>query len=178
LRPLLSRQDQSWKYIVAFDGLWFDLSRDHEAIWLALETRGPIAKASPESVPLNVWNPHGGRVLDSLPKGQKCNAGYLISSPLTAIRKKFSVAEDNGDRRLVIHANPARVVWIDRFKLFVMRISSYSADLAPLDFCLFGDVKSSSYSNHSKREKNFSAQFNRFFAVSIQRCYNRVFRTG
>jgi hypothetical protein len=52
-----------------------------------------------------VWNPHGFHVLDCLSKGQKCNAGYLISDSLTAIQEWFSVAKDDGNRRLVIHVD-------------------------------------------------------------------------
>jgi hypothetical protein len=54
------------------------------------------------------WNLHGFHVLDCLPKGQKCDAGYVISNRLPAILETFPVREDDGDRKSVILADNAR----------------------------------------------------------------------
>jgi histone-lysine N-methyltransferase SETMAR len=92
-----------------------------------------------------VWNPHGFRLVDGLPKGQKFNASYYIDNILQSLLESRSTGPGSG---LIIHADNARPHTAQRTLKFCRenRLEMaphlpYSPDLAPSDFFLFGRVK-------------------------------------
>jgi hypothetical protein len=136
-----------------------------------MENRAPIFKASPEFMIRIVWNSHGFHVLDCLPKGQKGNASYFISDILAAIWEKFSVAEDDGDRRLLVHTDHARPhiarlvqTFCDENFIQMALHPPYSADLTHSDFWPFGDVKKQIIGqSFEAREEVFGAELQSVF---------------
>jgi hypothetical protein len=66
----------------------------------------------------------------------------------TAIRENFPLAEDDGNRKLIVHADKARSqaarlvqTCCDESLIQIAPRHPYSGDLSPSDFWLFGDIK-------------------------------------
>jgi hypothetical protein len=91
------------------------------------------------------WNPLIFHLLDALPKGTTFNAGYYrvnIFTELLPLRPQVD------GKRLVIHADNARPHTSRKYRAFsqenrphIIVHPSYSFDLSPSDFFLFGHIK-------------------------------------
>jgi histone-lysine N-methyltransferase SETMAR len=91
------------------------------------------------------WNPLGFSLIMILPKGRTFNAEHDRDNILAALTQLQP--EDDG-RKFVVHADNARAHTTQKYRTFCeengLRLAShpsYSSDLAPSDFFLFGYVK-------------------------------------
>jgi hypothetical protein len=64
--------------------------------------------SSPKLMLTVISKPHGFSVVDCLLKSQQFHANYCISNIRAAIRETFPEAEDDANRRLVIHVSNPR----------------------------------------------------------------------
>jgi hypothetical protein len=92
-----------------------------------------------------VWNPHGFYVIQSLSKEIKCTGRYYLNDILS----QTAALRDVGNcRKMIVHAdnsgpNGAKCVteFMDHNSKKRAPHLSYSPDIAPSDFYLFGYVK-------------------------------------
>jgi hypothetical protein len=91
------------------------------------------------------WNPLGFLLIVALPKWRTFNAEYYRDNILAALTQ---LQPENDGRKLVVHANNARVhiaqkcwTFCEENGLWPPPHPPYSPDLAPFDFFLFGYVK-------------------------------------
>jgi histone-lysine N-methyltransferase SETMAR len=134
---------------VTLDEAWLYFSNQHEQLWLPEDEDPPINARptieSPKTMLTVVWNPHGFHVIKVLPRGCKWTSQYYIDN----IRPEICALHIAGDRnKLVIHVDNVRPYVSTRIKqnmeeqgLRTAPHPSYSPDLAPSDFLLFGYVK-------------------------------------
>jgi hypothetical protein len=95
-----------------------------------------------------VWNLRGFHLIKILEKGCKFNTGYYIAEILEPLSQWRSIEAAGNERKSLVHAENARshTAWLSTQYFHQNRMKSaphppYSHDLAPLDFCLFGNVK-------------------------------------
>jgi hypothetical protein len=73
----------TWHDIVTLDESWFDLSIDHELIWLpagaSVFDRERHMIQSLKLMPTAVWNPHGFHLVDALSKGMKFSGSCYVT---------------------------------------------------------------------------------------------------
>jgi hypothetical protein len=144
-----SVQHQGWKYLVTLDEAWFYFSNQYEQIWLPDQEDLPTIQrqmiGSPKTMLTVAWNPYGVHLVSLLPKGQKWTRQYYIDHILPEI---YALRDATYRQKLVIHADNARPHVTKRVKQYLEDDSlksapypPYSADLAPINFFLFGHVK-------------------------------------
>jgi histone-lysine N-methyltransferase SETMAR len=95
-----------------------------------------------------VWNPRGFHLIKLLEKGRKFNAGYYIAEILEPLSQWCSIEAAGNERKLLVHADNTRphtakllTLCFNENRMKSVPHPSYSPDLAPSDFYLFGDVK-------------------------------------
>jgi histone-lysine N-methyltransferase SETMAR len=95
-----------------------------------------------------VWNPHRLHLIEVLEKGRKFNAGYYIAEILEPLSQWRSIEAAGNERKLLVHADNARphtaklsAQYFNENRMKSAPHPSYSPDLAPSDFHLFGYVK-------------------------------------
>jgi hypothetical protein len=95
-----------------------------------------------------VWNPGGFHLVNILPKGFKFNGSYYVTQILDPLSKWRRIQVGRTNRKLIVHANNARSHTAKVILQFMEQNSvqraphpTYSPDLTPSDFCLFGYVK-------------------------------------
>jgi hypothetical protein len=91
------------------------------------------------------WNPLGFHLVESFPKGRTFNAEYY---PVHILAALIPLRHEADGRKLVLHADNAKTHMAQKCRAFCaengLRLamhSSYSPDLTPSDFVLFGYVK-------------------------------------
>jgi hypothetical protein len=149
LRQLRSIEHHGWQFIITLDDSWFYLSTDQQQIWLCVEEQPPKRQRhtiqDPQTMVTIAWSPLGFHLFDALPKGNTSNAEYYRINILAELLPRRTHVDG---RRLVIHAGNARSHTARKCRAFCQenrpRLAvppSYSLDLAPSDFFLFGYVK-------------------------------------
>jgi hypothetical protein len=95
-----------------------------------------------------VWNPRGFHLIKVLEKGRKSNAGYYIAEILEPLSQWRSIEAAGNARKLLVYANNVRpptaklsAQYFDENRIKSAPYSTYSRNLAPSDFYLFGYVK-------------------------------------
>jgi hypothetical protein len=93
------------------------------------------------------WNPDCGQVIEVLPQRDELNADYSCSSVLTKLLKMARQFRSETRRVLILHADNTRpetakssIEFCAKLDLTVARHPSYSLDLAPSDYFLFGYI--------------------------------------
>jgi histone-lysine N-methyltransferase SETMAR len=91
------------------------------------------------------WNPLGFPLIVAVPKGRSFNAEYYHDNIFAALTQ---LQPENDGEKLVVHADNARAHTAQKCRTFCeengLRLAlhpSYSPDLAPSEFVLFGYVK-------------------------------------
>ena len=152
LRLLEQQERRAWHDMITLDESWFYFCTDHELIWLApgetVPERGGHTIQSPKMMVTIAWNTNGFHVLADLPKGVKFNATYYTTEILPHILEWRRTHGTVSTRKLIVHADNARphtarssTDFLDANGMKRAPHPSYSADLTPSDFYLFGDVK-------------------------------------
>jgi hypothetical protein len=95
-----------------------------------------------------VWNRRGFHLIKALEKGPKFNAGYYIAEILEPLSQRRSIEAAGSDRKLLVHADNARLHTAKLSTQYFTgnRMTSaphppYSPDLAPSVLYLFGYAK-------------------------------------
>jgi hypothetical protein len=95
-----------------------------------------------------VWNPSGFHLINVLLNGCKFNASHYETDILGPVVDWRTVQARESNRKLIIHPDNARLHVATMTQQFLEQNAmkkaphpAYSPDLAPLDFCLFGNVK-------------------------------------
>jgi hypothetical protein len=97
-----------------------------------------------------IWNPRGFHLIKVLDKVRKFNACYYIVEILQSLSQWRSIEAAGNERKLLVHADnarphtavlPTQYFKEDRMKSAHILHTSYSPDLAPLDFYLLRYVK-------------------------------------
>jgi hypothetical protein len=125
---------------------------DHTLIWAHLDVDIPERDrhtVQSQKVMLTiVWNPGGFHLVNVLPKGFKFNASYEGTQIIDPLSKLQRTQVGRTHQKLIMHADNARPHTAKMTSQFTEQNSmqrapypAHSSDLAPSDFCLFGDVK-------------------------------------
>jgi hypothetical protein len=95
-----------------------------------------------------IWNPSGPHLIKVLEKGPKFNAGYHIVEILESLSQWRSIEAASNDRKLLVHADNARLhntklstQYFNGNRMKSAPYPPYSFGLALSDFYLFGYVK-------------------------------------
>jgi hypothetical protein len=120
LLELLSIKHHGWHFVITLDESWFDLSTDHEQIWLSADQELPErAKHTIHDKKIGVtiaWNPLGFQLVDALPRGRGFNAEHYRDNILTEL---IRFRPEAGERYFVIHADNARPHTAQKCRTFV-----------------------------------------------------------
>ena len=152
LKILHSAKHNGWNYFATGDESWFYLSYDYEQMWVASgnePSKREKKMIGSEKVLLSVyWNPNGFLLIDALPKGSKFNADYYINNILIPLTENGTLYPDTNGRRLNLHVDNARphtakksTQTMEYLGLKKVHHPTYSPDIAPSDFFLFGYAK-------------------------------------
>lgn len=162
---------QSWAFFLTGDESWFYFINDFEQQWLQPNekpsTKPKTIISTPKRMLTVFWSPLGFRIVEMLPKGQRFNSEYFISSILQKIVDTQPPPVLNQPKRnVVIHmdnATPHRSLAARDFakknRLNFCPHPAFSPDLAPSDFYLFGKVK------HLLQGKEFESEEELFEAI-------------
>jgi hypothetical protein len=152
LRLLEQQKRRAWHDMITLDESWFYFRTDHELIWLApgetIPERGRHTIQSPRMMVTIAWNTNEFYVLADLPKGVKFSSTSYTTEILPHILEWRRSHGTVSTRKLIVHADNARphtarssTDFLDANGMKKAPHPSYSADLTPSDFYLFGDVK-------------------------------------
>jgi hypothetical protein len=94
-----------------------------------------------------VWNPNGFHVISVFSKGIKFKADHYITDIFNPFAEWRKTQVGRIARKLIVHADIARrhstemcLDFLEQNRLNKELHPSYSSDLAPSDFCLFGHL--------------------------------------
>jgi hypothetical protein len=149
LRQLRYIEHHGWQYVITVNESWFDLSTDHERIWLRGEeqpSERPRQTIQDTKMMVAItWNRLEFHVLDALPKATTLNPDDFRVNILTEL---LALRSQVDGRRIVTHADSARPLTTPKWRAFCeenrLRLAvhlQHSPDLASSDFLLFGHIK-------------------------------------
>jgi hypothetical protein len=124
----------------------------HELIWLQPDEEMPERERhtmKSENVMITIlWNPSCFHLVKLLPKGLRSDASSYVTQILDPLSVWCGMQIGRTNRKLIVHADNARPHTVKVTLNFMERNAmkraphpSYSPDLVPLDFYLFGHVK-------------------------------------
>ena len=94
------------------------------------------------------WNPNGFTIVKVLPESERFTAEYFINNILKDLCEKTRQLPNRGNRKVIVHYDNARPHTARKVTRFLeenhMKKAphpSYSPDIAPCDFFLFGYIK-------------------------------------
>jgi hypothetical protein len=130
----------------------FSLRSEHDLMWTApgeiVPDRERYTIPSTEFMVTIVWNPSGFHVVKALPKWSKFNAQYYTNTMRVAISDWKRLSWRTQESKLLLQADNCRpdtakvsTDYITRNGMKRALHPTYSPDLAPSDFFLFGYVK-------------------------------------
>jgi histone-lysine N-methyltransferase SETMAR len=148
----IRNQRPDWHDILTLDKSWFHYITDHELRWLPPDGKVPnrerITIESEKAMLPIVWGPTGFAAVTALESGCKFNAGYNVSKVLISLFEWWCEYGVGNFRKQVLHGDNARPHKAAISQQFMGQNAvvgaahpTYSPDLAPSDFCLFGHVK-------------------------------------
>jgi hypothetical protein len=152
LSILESQKRKAWYGVITLGEFRFHLHTDHELIWLHPGEKMPERERSTipsEKMMLTIeWNPTGCHVINGLGKGCKFNCTHCITEMLSLPGEWRRNQVGASDQKLIAHADNAprhtagiSLMFPDEKHIMKAPHPTYSPDLAPSDFFLFGHVK-------------------------------------